>query len=171
MCSIQSTVKGWPVGSDRAALLMSIKPWFAELVLVGAKTVELRRVRPRVELGMPVLLYASSPQRALVGSGVVGGIGAGSPDEIWALHGDATGVSQARFREYFAGAQRAVAITVQHAQAFEDPLPLRDLRRSLRGVNPPQSFRYLDHRELDLLNGALRRLGQSPVVSRRKAGR
>lgn len=144
--------------TERAALLLSIKPWFAELVLVGAKTVELRRVRPRAELGMPVALYASSPQRALVGWGVVAEIGDGSPEEIWALHGGATGVSHARFKEYFAGARRAVAITVQHPRPLDRPLPLSEMRRSLRGFSPPQSFRYLDHRELRRLEGALRRL-------------
>ena len=54
--------------ADRRVLLLLIHSRFAERILAGSKTVELRRVRPGIEPGDRVLLYASSPVRGLTGS-------------------------------------------------------------------------------------------------------
>lgn len=49
-------------------LLLSIKPEYADKILAGKKTVELRRVRTRLEAGDLVLVYVTSPQQNLVAS-------------------------------------------------------------------------------------------------------
>lgn len=51
------------------ALFVSVKPRFAEKILAGEKSVELRRVRPSVTPGTLVIFYASSPTREVVGTG------------------------------------------------------------------------------------------------------
>lgn len=55
----------------RRVLLPSIPPRFTDSILDGTKTIELRRTRPRVAPGDPVLIYACSPVKAIVGSFVV----------------------------------------------------------------------------------------------------
>lgn len=129
---------------DDAALLLSVRPRFARLLLDGSKTVELRRVRPGIAQGALVLIYASSPTRTLVGSARVAGIQAASTECIWQEHGPETGVTRREYDDYFSGIDTAVAISLVDVRPLERPRPLHDLRRRLEGFRPPQSFRYLD---------------------------
>lgn len=128
---------------DDRALLISIRPRFAELILSGQKTVELRRVRPTIGAGAHVLLYASSPVRELVGTCTVESVSVGHADELWASHGPHSGVTRAEFDEYFEGANRAVGISLRDARRVKRPRSLTELRERLPGFNPPQSFSYL----------------------------
>jgi predicted transcriptional regulator len=138
--------------SDRA-LLVSIRPCFASLLLSGDKTVELRRTPPSVEQGTLVLMYASSPARELVGVGHVERVDIGPQDEIWREHGHATGLTRDEFDRYFAGAGRAVAITVSNVRHLKKPKSLAELRRRWSGFRPPQSFRYLSPSQVAQLTG------------------
>lgn len=133
---------------ENRALFISLRPRFAELLLDGRKTVELRRIQPAVSPGTLVLLYASSPLRALVGTGVVQGVSVASSDDIWTLLGSLTGLSRAEYDHYFHGADRAVAISLRDLKRLERPVPLLDLRRGRSWFRPPQSFRYFDARQV-----------------------
>lgn len=129
--------------SRSPALLVSVKPVYADLLLSGAKTVELRRVRPQVKPGCPVLLYASSPQMAMVGTARVSAITCDSPDAIWNQFSDQVGIDYTTFAGYFAGTGNAVAITLADVEPLPALVPLAELRRRISGFRPPQSFRYL----------------------------
>lgn len=128
--------------SERA-LFLSLKPRFAQLLLSGTKTVELRRIRPRAAAGTQVIVYASSPVRAVVGTCLISDVRMGMPDEIWDLHGTLTAVEPGEYEQYFAGAKRAVAITVAKPIRLANPIALHDVRSIVPGFQPPQSFRYL----------------------------
>ena len=56
--------------SDRM-IVLSLKPRFAQAILAGVKTVELRRTVPKIVIPTRALLYASSPVRALLGTCVI----------------------------------------------------------------------------------------------------
>src|SRR4051812_25136463 len=129
---------------DDSALLLSLRPRYADLLLEGSKTVELRRVKPAASEGSTVLLYASSPTMTLVGRAEVAKIHVASLNEIWREHGDRTGITRKEYDCYFAGIDRAVAIELKQIRRLERPRPLDDLRRRLAGFRPPQSYRYLD---------------------------
>lgn len=128
---------------DRHALLVSIKPQYAELILDGTKTVELRRVRPHVQTGATVLIYASSPAMEMVGTATVAAVDVRDAEAIWAEHGSAAGIDRAAYDEYFAGSDQAVAITLTNVRPLRRRVPLTELRQRITGFNPPQSFRYL----------------------------
>lgn len=136
--------------TDRA-LLLSLKPTFAELLLSGEKTVELRRVRPRAAAGTLAIVYASTPVRAVLGTCTVADIGEEHPSVIWRLHGPRTGLRWHEFNEYFLGQGSAVAITVIAPCRLDEPVPLRVLRAGPYGFSPPQSFRYLTPHQTDAL--------------------
>lgn len=127
---------------DRA-LFLSLRPLYAEMILSGGKTVELRRIRPRAPTGTLVIVYASSPTCQVLGTCIVEDIGSGTPDEIWQLHGPQTGLHRASFRAYFAGTHLGVAITVSSPRRLPQPVSLEWLRRHIDGFAAPQSFRYL----------------------------
>lgn len=136
---------------DERALFLSLRPRFAELLLAGEKTVELRRIQPAVSPGTLVLLYASSPVQALVGTGMVREVRVGSASVIWKQHGSLTGLSRAEYDSYFAGAAAAVAITLRGLNRLARPIPLGELRGGLSWSHPPQSFRYLDAEQVGAL--------------------
>lgn len=136
--------------SDRA-LFLSLRPAYAEMILDGGKTVELRRIRPRAAEGSIVVIYAASPVRAVVGLCRVHALVGAHPDEIWNLHGHLAGIDRQQFDEYFAGTETAVAITVKSPSRFRPPLPLAELRLNWVGFQPPQSFRYISRLELEAI--------------------
>lgn len=131
------------MGSTDHALFLSLKPLYAELVLNGDKTVELRRVRPRAEPGTLAIVYSTTPVRAVVGTCVVDDIGTETPGAIWNLHGPSTGIPRDQFERYFRGRDVAVAITVSCPRRLDTPVSLDALRQGLDNFCPPQSFRYL----------------------------
>ena len=117
-----------------AAALMSMKPWFAEAILVGNKTIELRRRRPNLDAGSRVLIYASAPMKAVVGWFEVGAVIEAEPIALWHEVGPAAGVTQSQFDDYFAG--RLVGYGIEIVDVGRtNPVPL--------GIHPPQSWQYL----------------------------
>jgi predicted transcriptional regulator len=137
--------------ADETALFLSLRPRYAELLLSGRKSVELRRVRPAVPKGATALLYASSPAMTLVGRAEVREIHVGSLEDIWRAHGPQTGINRAEYDSYFAGTENAVAIVLSNIHRLDSPRPLSDLRHRLAGFRPPQSYRYLDHSQVSAL--------------------
>ncbi len=136
---------------DSRTLLVSVRPRYAGLLLDGSKTVELRRLRPQAPPGTPVLLYASSPQRQLVGRAQVVRVDSGDPEEIWRLHGPATALTRAEFDNYLLGSATAVAIVLSDIERLSEPRTLAECRRRMGHFQPPQSFRYLNRWQRALL--------------------
>lgn len=130
-------------------LLLSIQPDLASRILNGSKTVELRRVRPRITAGSIVLVYASTPVKALMGWFVVGQLLEADPAELWAKVQSSAGLTREQFDTYFTGSKRAFGITVQNAYAFSNPVTLDTLREIWNGFHPPQCYRYFSLKELN----------------------
>src|SRR5207248_5209091 len=79
----------FPTVSARRYLLLPIHPQWAIAILEGRKKWEIRRRRPSIEACDVVVLYATSPLRAVVGSFVAGEIISDTPRAVWeALHQD-----------------------------------------------------------------------------------
>jgi predicted transcriptional regulator len=132
-------------------LWLSVQPRFANAILDGTKTVELRRTRIDVSHGDLVLVYESSPTMQVSGIFWVDFIIDGPLSAIWALTRTRCGVTREEFSDYFAGAETAVAIYVDSAQRLRRPVPLARLREMWPGFHVPQSYRYLsplDAREI-----------------------
>jgi predicted transcriptional regulator len=49
------------------SMLISIRPNFADAILSGIKTVEVRRLRPAADPGTVAYVYASAPRKAMLG--------------------------------------------------------------------------------------------------------
>jgi predicted transcriptional regulator len=141
------------VNRDRIALL-SVRPRFAEALLDGSKTVEIRRRRAHIASGSVCLLYASSPVRALVGAIHVQATDTDTPDALWRRWGDETGLERNEYDAYLVGSARPCAIVVGAATRFAGPVTLPELRRRQHAFVTPQSYRFLREDELSsLLNG------------------
>lgn len=126
----------------RRALLLSLRPRFAAAILEGTKTVELRRTRLSAPPGTTLVLYASSPIMAVVGTATLADRHTASPTTIWRTHRHALSLTHAEFTHYLSGVDQATAITIENPQALPDPFTLTWLRRHA-GFQPPQSYRYI----------------------------
>ena len=126
------------------ALVLSLKPRFADAILAGTKTVEVRRVMPRITVPTLALLYASGNERALVGTCVVRSVARYPADELWRRHGANTALSRPEFDAYLVGRDCGVALMLEHPESLAAPIPLNTLRQA-HGFRPPQSLAYVSY--------------------------
>ena len=124
------------------ALVLSLRPRFADSILDGRKSVELRRQRVSPSPGTPVLLYASAPVMAVVGTARVAEVHVDEPDCMWHQFHMDLGLKREEFEQYVAGATRASALRLTDIDRLWAPVSLAHLRHR-QPFNPPQSYRYL----------------------------
>lgn len=135
------------------ALLLSIRPRFVDLIFAGTKTVELRRVKPRVQVGDLVVVYASGATKGMVGAFEVAGVTAAAPSSIWRKHNGGSGLTKREFDAYFVGASIGYAIRIGKCWRLDETVPLKTLRKRRAGFRPPQSYHYWKLDELLLVGG------------------
>lgn len=152
---------------SKTALLLSIRPRFADLIFDGLKRVELRRRRPRIKAGDLVFVYVSSPVMALIGAFEVDKLVEGSPGIIWRCWGSETGVSRAEFDTYFEGSRVAYGLVMSQAWRLPMPVQLSSLRKRHAGFRPPQAFHYVSYMQLEQLGAMPPKGSSSGAVGRR----
>lgn len=131
-------------------VLISIWPTYADAILNGTKTVELRKRVPQIEVGAQMWIYATRPIGAVVGVAVITAVTRGRPSLIWEQHGDQSGVTHSEFQTYFRGMEQAVAIELADARRIE-PVSIEELRDLKHGFHPPQVMVRLTEREVSEL--------------------
>lgn len=142
-------MKKLPVPSD--LVIFSIRPYHANNIFSGKKTVELRRIRPKkLQRGSVVIVYVSSPQRVLRGAFKVAHVIQKPVNELWRLVQNKASVTQGEFYKYYKGSDLGVAIFISQALYFSKPIKLQELRRQVQDFNPPQSFRYANIKEIQV---------------------
>lgn len=124
------------------AVLLSIRPRFAEAILNGSKTYELRRRFPKLESGTTVYLYSSSPDMAIVGSFVTAEIRRADKGALWTQLRNHLGLDEDEFNDYLDDQTHGVGIRTTQVRRFRTPIRLSEIRHSMN-VEAPQSFRYL----------------------------
>jgi predicted transcriptional regulator len=130
------------------AVLLSIKPEYAEAIFSGVKQFEFRRTVFRNQDIEKVYLYASAPISRVVGFFLVRDILQMDPEELWQKTNQGAGLSRKRFLEYFSGCTLGFALQVGDAERFDEPCELE----GLFGIShPPQSFRYVPSLQSDPL--------------------
>lgn len=128
--------------TNRRPLLLSLRPRYAEAILTGAKTVELRRRSVNAPPGTPIILYASSPIMAIVGTARLREAQVLDLESAWQRHNRRLGLSRGEFDAYLDGSARAFVLILSQVQILDEPLSLSRLREDGR-FQPPQSFRYV----------------------------
>lgn len=131
--------------------LISIRPNYAEAILSGDKTVELRRRIPAIELGTRLWIYATHPVRAVVGSAIVDEVIEGSPSQIWEHYMDRIAVERSDYDEYFSGKDRAFGIVLSHI-IKRNRIGIDQLREIRKGFHPPRVLVRLSLRETNSLS-------------------
>ncbi len=136
-------------------IVMSIRPVYAAKIVDGIKTVELRRrFTKAAATGTVVLVYSSSPIRAIVGYAQIKEVHHLPIREIWQDFGAAACINRHDFDQYFSGVKYGNAIVLETARKFSQCIEIADLQANFDFV-PPQSFRYLGTEYHSLLRDEL----------------
>jgi predicted transcriptional regulator len=128
--------------SEQRPLLVSIQPRFADAILDGRKTVELRRTRVAAPEGSLLVLYATAPTMAVVGLATLHNRDTDLPNTIWRRYRHHMALRRDEFDAYLAGAHHATALTLRAPQRLAPIYSLAALRNEAP-FNPPQSYRYI----------------------------
>jgi predicted transcriptional regulator len=135
----------------RRDVLFSVRPEYAEQIVEGQKTVELRRrFTNKVAAGSLALIYCTSPTKAIIGVAVILGVECLPIRRIWAKHGPAAKIDRLAFDNYFCGCKEGFAILLGRPRRFEKQLRASRLHQRF-GFVAPQSFIYLPKRYYSLL--------------------
>ncbi len=122
-------------------ILMSIKPKYAIQIINGQKRIELRRQRPNFNAGDLVVLYVSSPEKAVLGAFSVNRIISMPVETLWSKYNCHLGVERDAYEAYFAGCELAHGIQIKVVHLFQ-PVQLDELRHRFKNFSPPQSYMF-----------------------------
>ena len=133
--------------SQTTPLLISLKPYYSDLIFEGLKKAELRRRFLTDMKGRDVFIYVTSPVMELRGGFRVGQVWTGTPEEIWETVSESAGVDKHEFDAYYAGQSTAYALEITRVWQYANPLPLSALRDLFQNFVVPQSWRYVKPEE------------------------
>ncbi len=126
------------------AVLLSIKPKYAGLILAGSKRVEFRRSWAAQAVSV-IVLYSSSPIQKIVGIVEVEEAIFSPPSALWKICTEkGGGLTRKELRSYFSGKSNGVAVMLGKVFSPAKQIEPRDV---ISNFIPPQSFRYLDEEE------------------------
>lgn len=125
------------------AILLSVRPEFAHALLAGTKTAEVRRRFPAVRTPSTIYVYSSTPDRAVLGTVQLVGIDRPSASAVWDLYRDQIQIRRQPLEDYLQNVNDAAILRIGAPSPWRVPLPLAALRSDI-GLEPPQSFRYVD---------------------------
>lgn len=126
----------------RRDVIFSIKPKYADQIMAGTKTVELRRrFTNEAPIGARAFIYSSTPTKAMVGYATIADVRRLRTEEIWEQYADEMGVSRSEFDQYFCGLAYGYVIALRDPQRFKTSASMDYLRERF-GFRAPQSYRY-----------------------------
>ncbi|MDO8990063.1 MAG: ASCH domain-containing protein [Sideroxyarcus sp.] len=122
------------------AVLLSIKPKYANLILAGTKRVELRRSWPSNDIGVMVI-YSSAPIQKLVGLAFIDRINECDLDHLWAIaEANGGGVTFDELKAYVGNKKTSFGVMISRVKVAEVEVDPKEL---FSDFTPPQSFLYL----------------------------
>ena len=121
-------------------VLMSIKPKYVKSILDGTKKFEFRKkIFKRTDID-EIIIYSSSPEKKIVGVFKIGRILEDTPENLWDLCKDNSGISKEDFFKYFKNYFRGYAIEIKNLKIFSKKINPYEM---IQGFRPPQSYCYI----------------------------
>lgn len=138
----------------KKVLFLSIKPEFANKIVNGVKTIELRKVKPKINNNDIVIIYSSSPVKAVIAIGKVKNVLLDNPKIIWSKYKKQLGIDKQRYNEYYQNKEFAVAIKLKEIQELDEFYKLDTIKLDNPKFHPPQSFMYFSwYKATELIRG------------------
>jgi predicted transcriptional regulator len=123
------------------SLLLSIRSNYAQKILSGEKTVEIRTRFSNRWTGQRVCIYASGTGGGLIGEATISGVEQGKPDEIWERYQSHIGCNPSEYRAYVADRKSVFAVALTSFIPYASRVPLTQIETlSKESLVPPQSY-------------------------------
>lgn len=130
-------------------IMVSIKPKYVKKILNGEKLIELRKCKPKVNNGDTLIIYATTPVKAIVAYAKISKIANEPLSEFWSEYGEITGISFDEFKDYYQNQSHAVGIEFSNLKVLRNRINLSQLRKTFGKFNPPQTFKYIGNKMLN----------------------
>ena len=124
------------------AALISIKPVFAQKIIAGEKTIELRKSSMGLKPNDVVVVYSSAPEQQIAFWFRIGEIETLTTKEMWSRYRGRLGISQKDYDAYFEGSNTATGIHIDDLHKI-NPIPLAAIKSAVEGFVPPQGIVWL----------------------------
>lgn len=120
-------------------ILMPINPCYVEEILSGRKKYEYRKIKPKRNDIEKIIIYSTSPVKKVVAEAEVEAIIEETPEKIWELTKDYSGITKRSYYNYYKNKEKAIAYKLGRVKKYKEPKNLSEF-----GINYiPQSFVYL----------------------------
>ena len=135
-------------------ILISIHSKHVTNMILGKKTVELRRRPLNVNCDTRVWIYSTMPIGKITASALISDVVVDTPSKIWSLYNKETAVSKKLFNNYFYDTNVACALILKDIEDLKTHIDLQTIRENIGKFHPPQFFKRLKNGspELDLLH-------------------
>lgn len=128
-------------------ILLSVKPQYANPLVDGTKTIELRKKFPiNIIEGTKIYIYSSSPEKKVIGEVFIEKVEILPIDDLWDTVSTKAMISWSDFKTYYADKEVGYAIHVSHAKRYDSPSFLDDINPNIKQA--PQSYQYLQSTSL-----------------------
>lgn len=128
--------------TEKKYLFISIRPEFISKILLNEKKIELRKLKPKVNIGDYLIIYVSSPLKSVVAFSMIKKLIDTSPQNMWKKYSSLLGIDKSKFDNYYVGKKRAIGIELENIIRIE-PMHLYDIRDVIPNFQPPQIYRYV----------------------------
>jgi predicted transcriptional regulator len=124
------------------AAILSIKPIYANQILTGTKTIELRKSSMGLTASDVVLVYSSAPEQRFAFWFRIHRVEPLSVSEMWKRYEPVLGINHEDYAAYFGDLDTAVGLHVGEVHPL-NPIPLREIEKVVDGFVPPQGLIWL----------------------------
>lgn len=130
---------------------MSIKSQYANLIISGAKKIELRRkVGDSIKEGTILYIYSSKDTKKVIGEVVVKKVHHLKLKDLWKSFSIDSAVSWDSFKSYFNNLESGFAIEVYRQKKYLEPLSLKEFSKKINIKEierAPQSYMRINHEQ------------------------
>ena len=119
-------------------IIISINPEHVQNIIKGIKKYEYRKIAAKQDISS-IIIYETTPVKRIVAEAEIEDVLMCSPEELWKITKDDSGISKEFFDEYFEGKGIAYAYKLGKIKVYDKPKTLLDY-----GIkSAPQSFVYV----------------------------
>lgn len=119
-------------------ILISINPEHVQNIIKGIKKYEYRKIAAKRDISS-IIIYETTPVKRIVAEAEIIDVLMYSPEELWKLTKEESGISKEFFDEYFEGKGIAYAYKLGKIKVYDEPKTL--LEYGIKAA--PQSFVYI----------------------------
>ena len=119
-------------------IIISIQPQYVDKIMTGEKKFEYRKKVAKKDIES-IIVYCTSPKKMVLAEVKIDGIIEDSPENLWEMTKEKSGVSKDFFFKYFKDKKIAYAYRLGEILSYNKPLTLSDVGLTAA----PQSYAYL----------------------------